>query len=188
MHEPTENGVLEACELPSTVSYDVPVLDARTTQFMRVTPRQFLDFAMDVERYQQIDEKIRPVLWARRHADFTEFAFRPRVAGVRFPKWVAQMRLDPERNRIDISLAPAPHNRIARLVVHYEASFECTAVDRGVEVVRSERFRPRHPFRWATDQFLRRVMPRLVEEELLLAKELLESTPALGGDADASAR
>ncbi|SFQ02693.1 Polyketide cyclase / dehydrase and lipid transport [Amycolatopsis arida] len=148
--------------------------------FIRSTPEAVLEFVMDIERYQEIDEKIRPVLWSRREGHLTEFAFRPRLAGLLGPKVVSQERLTPGR-RVDIQLAPAPHNRLARALTHYEASFECVPVAGGTEVIRSERFRVNRGFRWLLEPFLKRTMPGLVREELRLAKRKLEeSQPAAG--------
>ncbi|MFH5227896.1 SRPBCC family protein [Antrihabitans spumae] len=149
------------------------VFDAHTTQFIAVPPEVVLDFVMDIERYAEIDEKIRPVLWVRRERNLTEFAFRPRLGGLRGTKMVAQERLTPGE-RVDIVMSPAPHNRLIRVVTHYEGSFECTPVPGGTEVLRSERFAIRTPFRWFMEPFLRRTMPRLVREELQLAKDKLE--------------
>lgn len=149
------------------------LFDARTTEFVRVAPEVVLDFIMDVERYAEIDEKIRPLLWVRRAHNFTEFAFRPKLAGLIGPTLVSQERLVPGR-RVDISLAPAPHNRLIRAITRYEASFECVPVPGGTEVTRSERFALRRPFSWLVGPYLRRTMPVLVRRELLLAKQKLE--------------
>jgi hypothetical protein len=150
------------------------MFDARTTQFIRSTPAEILEFVMDIERYQEIDEKIRPVMWAVRDGNLTEFAFRPRFGGLIGPVVVAQERL-VAATRVDIVLAPAPFNRLARLITHYEASFECVPVPGGTEVSRSERFAVRWPFRWFLVPFLRHVMPGLVREELSLAGQKIEA-------------
>lgn len=149
------------------------MFDARTTQFIRVTPEAVLEFVMDIEHYQEIDQKIRPVRWVKRDGNLTEFAFRPRFGGLLGPIVVAQERLTPG-SRVDIVLAPSPFNRLARLITHYEASFECVPVPGGTEVSRSERFAVRWAFRWFGGPFLRRTMPGLVREELFLAKQKLE--------------
>lgn len=157
------------------------MFDARTTQFIRVTPEAVLEFIMDIERYAEIDEKIRPVLWIRREGNLTEFAFRPKLGGLIGPKLVSQERRNG--HRVDITLAPSPHNRLIRAITHYEATFECVPVPGGTEVHRSERFRLRWPFRWIVGPFLHRRMPILVKRELLLAKKKLEETqpPPLTG-------
>lgn len=156
------------------------MFDARTTQFVRSAPEVILEFVMDIGRYQEIDQKIRPVIWAVRDGNLTEFAFRPRFGGLAGPVVVAQERLVLGR-RVDIVLAPAPFNRLARLITRYEASFECTPVPGGTDVCRSERFAVRWPFRFLLVPFLRRVMPGLVREELFLAKQKIEGGPPATG-------
>jgi hypothetical protein len=157
------------------------VFEAGTTVFIRATPEVILEFIMDIDRYAEIDEKIRPVLWIRRDGNLTEFAFRPKLAGLVGPTLVSQERLTPGR-RVDISLAPSPHNRLIRAITQYEASFECTPVPGGTDVRRSERFKLRWPFRWMVGWYLHRRMPVLVERELLLAKQKLEETSPAAGE------
>ena len=157
------------------------MFDARTTQFVNTTPETFLDFIMDIERYAEVDEKIRPLLWVRRAENFTEFAFRPKLAGLVGPTLVSQERLVPEHRRVDITLAPAPHNRLIRAITEYEASFDCVPVPGGTEVTRSERFRLRRPLNWLVGPYLRRKMPVLVRRELLLAKGKLEESRTTTG-------
>lgn len=160
------------------------MFDACATEFIRATPEAVLDFVMDIERYAEIDEKIRPVLWTRREANFTEFAFRPKLGGLIAPTLVSQERLTPGQ-RVDITLAPAPHNRLIRAITEYEASFECVPAVGGTEVRRSERYRLRWPFSWLVGPYLRRTMPVLVQRELALAKRALESVPSEPVDGDA---
>lgn len=152
------------------------MFDARTEEFIRATPEAVLDFVMDVERYQEIDDKIRPVLWVRTAENFTEFAFRPKLAGLLGPTLVSQERLVSSLRRVDISLAPLPHNLLIRIITRYEASFECTPVPGGTVVVRSERFRLNPPFRWIIGPFLHRRMPGMVADELRRAKQKLEES------------
>jgi Polyketide cyclase / dehydrase and lipid transport len=159
---------------------DARMFDARTTQFIRATPEVILEFVMDIERYQEIDQKIRPVRWVRRDDTLTEFAFRPRFGALLGPMVVAQERRTSD-HRVDIVLARPPFNRLARLLTHYEASFECVPVPGGTEVSRSERFALRWPLRLLGLPYLRRTMPGLVREELFLAKQKLEGGPVAIG-------
>lgn len=80
------------------------------------TPREFLEFVMDIERYAQVDDEIAPILWTRRQGNVVTFACRPRLAGLRQPKVVQTMRLTPGE-RIDIALTPRPANRLSLLDV-----------------------------------------------------------------------
>jgi Polyketide cyclase / dehydrase and lipid transport len=140
------------------------------TETIACPPPEFLEFVMDIERYAEVDGKIQPILWSRRDGDLVEFACRPKLAGLRQPKVVQQVRLTPGK-RIDIALSPLPANRLAHAIAHFEASFECVAVPGGTEVVRTLAFRFSRPFRWLLEPLLRRRLPAEVSAELLLARQ-----------------
>lgn len=91
---------------------------------IKASPDEILGLVMDIERYAEVDAKIRPVLWARRTGNRVEFACRPTLAGLRQPKVVQFIELTPSR-RVDIGLLPKPHNRLAHTMARFEASLEC---------------------------------------------------------------
>ena len=153
------------------------MIEAQTTQLIRASPEQILEFVMDIERYAEIDAKIRPVLWSRRNGNVTEFACRSRVGGMPGPKVVQEMRLIPGR-RIDIVLTGGPENRLARAMGDFQASFECQPVAGGTQVNRVLQFRLKWPTSWILGPRLRRRLPGEVDEELLLAKHELEKPAA----------
>lgn len=90
----------------------------------------------------------------RREDGFTEFGFRPRLAGLPGAVSVAQMRLTPGR-RVDIRLAPAPVNRLTRLASDFDAGFVCVPVDGGTRLVRTLTFHFRPVLRWLADHRIR---------------------------------
>ncbi|GAA3821611.1 SRPBCC family protein [Streptomyces phyllanthi] len=149
------------------------MLTVVVTETFPCTPDELLDFVMDVERYALVDRRIRPVRWARRDGDLLEFAFRPRLAGIPGPGTVARVRLTPGR-RIDVALAPPPANRLTRLASDFDASFVCTPVEGGTELVRTLNFRFRPPLRWLAEPLLRRPLTAEAEEEIRLAKEYIQ--------------
>ncbi|GAA2598312.1 SRPBCC family protein [Actinomadura fulvescens] len=150
------------------------MLTVRVTETISCTPDELLEFVMDVERYAQIDKKIRPLRWVRRDEDFTEFGFRPSVAGIPGPPTVSQMRRTAGE-RIDIELAPPPANRMARLTADFDASFVCTPVEGGTELVRTLNYRFKPWVAWLAEPLLRRRLNADVREEVRLAKEHLEN-------------
>lgn len=149
------------------------MLTVQATETISCTPEELLDFVMDVERYAQVDSKIRPVRWSRREGGLTEFCFRPKLAGLPAPPAVAQMRLTPGE-RVDIVLAPSPANRLTRLASDFDASFVCTPVEGGTRLVRTLNFRFRPLLRWLAEPLLRRRMAAEVSEEVRLAKQYLQ--------------
>jgi hypothetical protein len=140
------------------------------------SPEAYLDFVMDVERYKEVDDKLGPILWTRRRGDVLEFKFRPKLPGFRLPEpgTISQMRLVPGR-RIDVELAPLPHNALGRATSRFRASFACTPVDGGVRVTRMISFDFNPLIRWFFEPRLSRTLPASVERELRLSKKLLES-------------
>lgn len=139
-----------------------------------VSPDDVLGLVMDIERYAEVDDKIRPVLWSRREGNRVEFACRPKLAGLRQPKVVQFVELTPGR-RIDIGLLPRPANRLAHSMAHFEASFECEPVDGGTRVTRRLRFTFSPAVRWLMEPLFRRRLERDVRNEIRLAKEYLEA-------------
>lgn len=150
--------------------------EAQVTETIRCTPDDLLAFVMDIERYAEVDDKIRPVEVVRREPTLTEFRFRPKLPGVAMPspKWVNQMRLTPGE-RIDIANAPLPRNKLANRMLTFTASFAVEPVDDGTRVVRTVRmdFKP-----WARplgERLLQGKLQAGVEEEIRRAKKYLEA-------------
>jgi hypothetical protein len=139
------------------------------------TPEVFLEFVMDVDRYTEVDDKIGPITWVRRHGDMTEFKFQPKLPGLSLPepKSVSQMRLTPGE-RIDVRLAPPPHNKINRRMSEFSASWTTEAVDGGTHVTRMISFDFNPVVGWMFEPVLRRTLPESLERELRLAKKILE--------------
>jgi hypothetical protein len=150
------------------------MLSVETTETIACTPDELLDFVMDPRRYATVDRKIRPVRWVNRDGDFCEFGFRPSLVGVPGPPAVSHMSLTPGE-RVDARLAPAPKNRLTRLLLELDASFVVTPVDGGTHLVRRLDYRFRPAVRWLAEPLLRRALARDVREEVRLAKEHLES-------------
>ncbi|WP_028932215.1 SRPBCC family protein [Pseudonocardia spinosispora] len=150
-------------------------LTATARETVRCTPDAMLEFVMDIERYQEIDDKIRPVLWARREGDRVEFACRPKLGGIRIPgaavvQWI---ELTPGR-RIDIGLVPSAWTRLAS----FHATFEVTEVAGGTRVDRQLRFTFSPVLRWLLQPVLAKRLPAEVRAELRRAKDYLESRGA----------
>jgi hypothetical protein len=140
------------------------------TETIACTPDDFLEFVMNIDDYARVDRKIAPILWSRRDCDVVEFACRPRLAGLRHPKVIQRMRLDP-RGRVDIELAPRPANRIAHAAAHFEASFVCRPVPGGSDVTRSLEFHFAPLVGWAFAPLFRRRLPGEIRSELEQARK-----------------
>jgi hypothetical protein len=139
------------------------------------TAQAFLALVMDPRRYAEIDHKLGPIDWVRRHGDVTEFLFRSALPGLPGPgpKIVSRMTLTPGV-RVDVQLPDLPENRLARRVSTFSASFSCVPVPGGIRVTRTIACGFKGPVRWLVEPILRRTLPADVREEVRGAKRLLE--------------
>lgn len=153
------------------------MLKVQVQETIKASPEEILGLVMDIERYAQVDDKIRPVLWARRQGNRVEFACRPKLAGLRQPKVVQFVVLTPGR-RVDIGLLPKPHNRLAHAMARFEASFECEPAEGGTGgtlVTRTLQFTFSPALRPLLEPLFRRRLERDVQDELRRAKRYLEA-------------
>jgi hypothetical protein len=155
---------------------------AESTGRFSCSAQEYLAFALDVERYREVDDKLGRIDWVRTDGDVTEFRFRPTLPGLPpAPKTVSRMRLTPGQ-RIDIEYAPRPHNRLVRLLSTFRASFVCTPEDDSVRVTRTLSLELRPPASWILNGYLERRLQRSVERELELTTAVLGVAPRRSGD------
>ncbi|MFD3592640.1 hypothetical protein ACFWU5_07910 [Nocardia sp. NPDC058640] len=154
------------------------MVEARAQQFMQCLPEEFLEFAMDVERYAEVDDKIGRFDWVRREGNLVEFKFRPAMPGLPAPapKMIAQGRLIPGQ-RVDVGLAPLPDNRLWNRLMKFTASFVCEPTQNGTLVTRTMTAELVPAVRWLIDPILRRNLPGNIEIELAQAKAYIERVP-----------
>ena len=146
---------------------------AEASRWLPCDVDSFLAFVLDVHRYREVDDKLGRIDWVRSEGDVTEFRFRPTLPGLPpAPKSVSRMRLTPGE-RIDIDYAPRPHNRLARLLSDFSASFTCEPDGVGIRVTRRLCLALRPPSRWLLDGYLQRRLQRSVERELDLTPTAL---------------
>ncbi|HEX2284421.1 MAG TPA: SRPBCC family protein [Mycobacterium sp.] len=149
----------------------------QTVQTIQCSPEEFLALVMDIERYAEVDDKIRPVYWSRRTGNVVEFAFRPKLPGLPIPapKLVQRVELTPGK-RIDIANAPSPHNKIGNRMSTFAASFVCEPVDGSTRVTRTIEMNFPAPMRWVLEPIVQRRLQAAVDDEINRAKRRLEGT------------
>ncbi|WP_024805189.1 hypothetical protein [Nocardia sp. BMG51109] len=151
------------------------MVEARVQQIMPCHPEDFLEFAMDVERYAEVDDKIGRFDWVRREGNLVEFKFRPAMPGLPgpAPKMIAQGRLTPGE-RVDVGLAPLPDSRLWHGLMKFSASFVCEPVENGTLVTRTMTAELIPAVRRLVDPILRRNLPGNIETEIAQAKAYIE--------------
>jgi hypothetical protein len=158
---------------------DAHMVEARAQQVMACTPDEFLEFALDVERYAEVDDKLGPFTSVRREGNRVEFEFHPMMPGIpapspkMVPKMVAQGVLTPGK-RIDVGLAPLPKSRFWHRLMKFNATFVCEPVENGTLVTRTMSVELVPAVRWLLEPVLRRNLPRNVESEVVKAKAYIE--------------
>lgn len=150
----------------------------QAVQTIACTPAEVLEFVMDIERYAEVDEKIRPVYWSRSDGNLVEFQFRPKLPGLPIPtpKLVQRVQLTPGE-RIEITNAPWPRNKIGNRMSGFRASFVCRPVEDGTQVTRTVEMTFPTIVRWLVEPLPERRLPEAVEAELAQAKVYLEQPP-----------
>lgn len=157
------------------------MIEAQVTETIRCTPDELLEFVMDIERYAEVDEKIRPIDWAKRDGDLTEVKFRPRMTGVLMPspKWINQLHRTPGK-RIDVTNAPLPRNKLANRMLRFTASFVVEPVDGATRVTRTVRMDFKPYARWLAERMIGDKLQAAVEDEIRQAKDYLERRTEVG--------
>jgi hypothetical protein len=152
------------------------LVEARAQKIMACTPDEFLEFAMDVERYAGVDDKLGPFDWVRREGNVVQFKFRPAMPGLPgpAPKMVAQGILTPGK-RVDVSLVALPQNRLWNRLIKFNASFACEPVDSGTLVTRIMTAELNPMVRWLVESILQRNLLGNIETEVERAKVYIEN-------------
>ena len=157
--------------------YPVIMVEARAQKIMACTPDEFLEFAMDVERYAGVDDKLGPFDWVRREGNIVRFKFRPAMPGLPgpAPKMVAQGVLTPGK-RVDVSLVELPQNKLWNRLMKFNASFACEPANNGILVTRTMTADLNPMVRWLAEPILRRNLPGNIEDEVERAKMYIENS------------
>ncbi len=149
-------------------------LTAEATRVVEATPREVLEFVLDLERYRQADTKIGKVT-------------QPVVLdddGVGTAAYWGRLRGTPpapDRNIVrltewtDLTFTGAPRQP-ARLVFSFTGRFACTEVDGGCEVTHGYEMSFRRPFRWIYEPLLRTWIQSELEDELDRVQQILGGT------------
>jgi hypothetical protein len=138
------------------------------TQEIDATAEDVLGLVMDVDRYRQVDHKIRRVRRLERHGDEVVTSMWTRVRGVPAPA-TQHMRLTP-RERIDVTNEPSWRDRL----VEFHGEFICLPAPAGVRVTHRYSFNFKGAGR-LFEPLLHSWLERDIEAEVTRMRTLLES-------------
>ena len=139
---------------------------------INASPRECIEFVLDLDRYRQADTKIGKVKSVDRVSD-TEFhaTFGARFRGVPTPAVTQIIKVTPW-SAIDVVNAPGWVDKLSR----FEGSFRCEPVEGGTEVVHRECLEFAAPVRRLAEAFLGKWLAADTKAEIERMKSLLEGS------------
>ncbi|HEX3784125.1 MAG TPA: SRPBCC family protein [Pseudonocardiaceae bacterium] len=139
---------------------------------IRRSPKDIIDFVMDLREYRQVDEKLGKIhsITPAEDGDGVLLNFSPKILGMPGPS-TTQRVVRKNDERIDISGIPAWTDAL----MTFTGFFTCQEVDEGTLVTRALNFTFKKPFAVVFDPLFNRWLAKAVPEELAKAKEYLEA-------------
>ena len=134
------------------------------------SPRQVLEFVLDVERYRLADRKIGRVHWVRRDGNHGQVKHNGRLLGLATPPIVLAFTLTPW-SRLDFEIVSAPWP-----LAGFDGWFTCAQTADGTRVVHRECF-TLHPPASLLDPLFSVSLARDTLQEVRRIKQLLEREP-----------
>lgn len=142
---------------------------------MEQSPREIIEFVLDLNEYQKVDDKLAKVYHVEREGDAVVFRFRPRLMGLPGPVTTQRVALNDQGDRIEVSGIPSWSDAF----VGFHAFFQFTETEEGTLVHRRVEFRFAPPMSLLMDRAVGRWLAKDVPKELHNAREYLRrrSTP-----------
>lgn len=141
---------------------------------MEQSPREIIEFVLDLHEYQKVDDKLAKVYRVERDGDAVVFRFRPRLLGLPGPVTTQRVALNEEGDRIEVSGIPSWTDSFVR----FHAFFHLAETNEGTLVHRRVEFHFRPPVSWLMDRVVSRWLAEDVPRELRNAREYLRHRSA----------
>lgn len=140
------------------------------TATVAVTPREVVEFVLDLNRYRQADRKIGRVGRIERDGDAGTVRFSGRIKGLPGPSGVYPFTATDSRLQFGSPVAGA-----ARWFLHFEGTFELRETADGTVVTHREAFTFKRPWRWLAEPLLRRWLEADTTDEMVRFKDVIEA-------------
>ena len=135
------------------------------------SPREVLEFVLDLPSYAKVDTKIRRIRGMERDGNTGSVRHGGHLRGLPGPPVTLRFELEPwsrlEFTSADTGLSP--------WIFRFRGSFSCRRLPEGTEVVHRECFTFRAPWRWALEPWARGWLAEDTREEMARMKRLLET-------------
>jgi hypothetical protein len=152
------------------------MFSAEAMALIRRSPRDILEFVLDLERYRQADRKIGRVDFVERNANAGRARYAGTMRGLPGPTETVSWTLEPY-SRLRFASTPSLW---PGLVYRFEGLFTCEEVRGGTRVLHRETVFLRRPISWIVDPFLRGWLAHDIVEEMRRMKHLLEGKTSAG--------
>jgi hypothetical protein len=144
------------------------VIVGEGTVLIRATPKEILEFVLDLERYRRADTKIGRVHWLKRDGDRGRVKHGGRLRGVPGRPLESEFTLTPW-TRLEFRSVRAPWP-----LAHFEGLFTCEETPDGTRVHHREAFGFRGLLAGAIDRFLGRWLAQDTPREMERMRAILE--------------
>ena len=146
------------------------IIAGEGTATIRRSPRDVLEFALDLDRYRKVDPKFRKIHRHHMDGDVGEVRYSGTLRGIPTPADTQSIRLT-RWTRLDYESVPSSLNRLAR----FHGWFACEEHDGATVVHHREEFDFSPLVAWLAAPVLARWLQRQVQEEVQDLKRCLES-------------
>ena len=140
------------------------------TALIRRSPRDILEFVLDLERYRQADTKIGRVHFVERDGNCGRARYAGRMRGLPGPAETVQWELEPW-SRLHFWSTPSLWPGV---LYHFDGLFTCEETAEATRVHHREAVSLRPPLAWIVEPLLRAWLARDTVEEVARMKALLE--------------
>ncbi len=140
--------------------------EASTT--VAASPRDVIEFVLDLQRYRQADHKIGRVGALERNGDHGTVQFSGRIRGLPGPSGTYPFTVTESSLRFGSPVAGP-----ARWFLDFEGTFDCTHGADGTLVTHREVFTFKSPWKWLAEPLLRGWLQRDITEEMARLKTLV---------------
>jgi len=141
------------------------------------SPREVLEFVLDLASYAKVDTKIRRIRSIERDGNTGTVRHGGHLRGLPGPPVTLRFELQPW-SRLEFNSAEGGP---ASWVFRFRGAFTCRPLPEGTEVVHRECFTFRAPWRWLLEPYARRWLAEDTRQEMVRMKGLLEAAGEAAG-------
>lgn len=154
------------------------VIEGRGERVIERSPREILEWVLDLEQYSQADRKFRTIHEVTRDGNRGTARYSGRLRGVPTPPDRQDWEMAPDHSRLTFRSRPSWRTNV---LGSFEGWFECEPVDGATRVAHVERMTVKGPAGLLVRAWIGRWWQEEVDAEMGRLKALLEEAPVPEG-------